>query len=123
MSAELGAVNGVLIWTERDRLPALRAFYVETLGLRPRADRPGHVDFQWGELRLTLVPHEEVRGPSRDPLRVMVNFAVDDIHAVHARLLAAGVAFIRPPEQEPWGGWLATFADPDGNTLQLMQTP
>ena len=41
----------------------------------------------------------------------------------HARLAAAGVTFTRPPELEPWGGRIATFADPDGNTLQLMQLP
>jgi predicted enzyme related to lactoylglutathione lyase len=53
----------------------------------------------------------------------MVNFAVDDIHAAHARLAAAGVTFTREPGQEPWGGWVATFSDPDGNTLQLLQLP
>ncbi len=25
------------------------------------------------------------------------------------------------PEQESWGGWVATFKDPDGNVLQLLQ--
>ena len=29
----------------------------------------------------------------------------------------------RAPEREEWGGWVATFADPDGNVLQLMQLP
>jgi len=53
----------------------------------------------------------------------MVNLAVDDIRAAHARLVGAGVTFRRPPEREAWGGWVATFADPDGNTLQLLQLP
>lgn len=101
----------------------MRDFYVETLGLTPRADRPQHVDFEWGEMRLTIVVHKEVEGASRDPLRVMINFAVDDIEAAHRRLGDAGVAFTRPPEREPWGGLIATFHDPDGNTLQLLQLP
>jgi predicted enzyme related to lactoylglutathione lyase len=53
----------------------------------------------------------------------MVNLAVDDIEVVYRRLRAAGVAFSRAPEREPWGGVVATFADPDGNTLQLMELP
>ena len=124
MSApDLGPVIGVLLYTEPARFEAMRSFYVDTLGLRPRADRERHVDFQWGEMRLTVVTHDEVRGANGDPLRVMVNLAVDDIAAVHAWLRDAGVAFIRPPEREPWGGWVATFSDPDGNTLQLLQLP
>jgi predicted enzyme related to lactoylglutathione lyase len=67
--------------------------------------------------------HDRVQGASRDPLRIMVNLAVDDIGAVHARLVRAGVVFSRPPEAEEWGGRVATFLDPDGNTIQLMQLP
>ena len=51
----------------------------------------------------------------------MVNLGVDDIHAEHERLVSQGVEFTRPPEREHWGGWVATFTDPDGNTIQLLQ--
>ena len=34
-----------------------------------------------------------------------------------------GFVFSREPAREDWGGWVATFADPDGNVLQLMQLP
>ena len=53
----------------------------------------------------------------------MLNLTVADIRAVHERLTRAGVAFSREPAREDWGGWVATFADPDGNILQLMQLP
>src|SRR5438876_12445180 len=53
----------------------------------------------------------------------MINRAVEDIGTVHARLARAVVVFTRPPEGEEWGGLVATFADPDGNTLQLLQLP
>ena len=53
----------------------------------------------------------------------MPHLGVDDIHAEHARLAAEGVEFIRVPEREHWGGWVATFSDPDGNVLQLLQFP
>ena len=48
-------------------------------------------------------------------------YGVDDIYAEAKRLSEAGVEFIRQPEQESWGGWVATFKDPDGNVLQLLQ--
>jgi len=112
-------VNGVIVWT--DDLPRLTTFYRGVLGLRPRSTRERLTNFAWGDFRLTLAVHDGVSGPSKDPERVMVNLGVADIHAVYRRLVAAGVVFTRPPEQESFGGWVATFHDPDGNTLQLLQ--
>lgn len=117
--AALGPIIGVIVST--DDLPRLVRFYRDTLGLATYHERERVVNFQWGELRLTLTRHDQVNGRSRDPLREMINFGVRDIHAAHRRLRAAGVEFLRPPQQEPWGGWIATFSDPDGNTLQLIQ--
>ena len=123
MSDQLGGVIGVIIWTDEAHFDEMRAFYVDTLGLPARVDRPGHTNFQWGNTRLTVGTHSEVRGASTEPLRTMINFHVDDLDAVHERLAAAGVEFIAPPRTEPWGGRIATFSDPDGNALQLMQLP
>jgi uncharacterized glyoxalase superfamily protein PhnB len=53
----------------------------------------------------------------------MAHLGVDDIHRQYQQLQEAGVEFIRPPEQEHWGGWIATFKDPDGNILQMLQLP
>lgn len=116
-------IAGVLIWTEAGRFGAMARFYRDRLGLTPRSDRPDFINFDWGGLRLSVSVHDGVHGASRDPLRIMVNLAVDDIEAVHARLAAAGVVFTRPPEREAWGGRVASFLDPDGNLLQLMQLP
>jgi predicted enzyme related to lactoylglutathione lyase len=114
-------VAGVIIWT--DDLARLAAFYRDTLGLTPHSVRPHFIAFKWGEMRLSLGRHRQVAGPARDPYRIMINLAVDDIHHTHAALLAKGVRFLRHPEQEHWGGWVATFLDPDGNILQLLQQP
>jgi predicted enzyme related to lactoylglutathione lyase len=119
---DITGLAGVLVWTSMERFGAMRDFYVHTLGLTPRSDRDGFVNFG-GPTRLTVAVHEGVSAPAADPLRIMVNLAVADIDATHARLSAAGVAFIRPPEPESWGGMVATFADPDGNTLQLLEIP
>ena len=53
----------------------------------------------------------------------MPHLGVDDIHSLHRRLTQQGVEFIRPPEKEGWGGWVATLKDPDGNIVQLLQFP
>ena len=114
---------GVLVWT--DQFDAMLAFYRDTLGLATRSFRPEQpfVSFEWGDVRLSISAHEQVHGIASDPFRIMLNFAVDDIEAAFARLRLAGVPFLREPETEPWGGIIATFADPDGNLLQLFQLP
>lgn len=114
-------VAGVIVWT--DRFGEMLRFYRDTLGLEPRGVKAAFANFAWGDFRLSVAAHDGVRGRARDPLRVMINFAVADVHAAHERLAARGVVFSRPPERERWGGWVATFADPDGNTLQLLQLP
>jgi uncharacterized glyoxalase superfamily protein PhnB len=54
---------------------------------------------------------------------MMPHLGVQDIHAFCQRLADQDVEFIRPPEMEHWGGWIATLKDPDGNILQLLQLP
>ena len=77
----IGHMNGVIIWT--GDLPRLREFYCVTLGMEPYSERPYFVSFKWGGLRFAIGSHDHVSGQARDPYRVMVNFDVDDIHALH----------------------------------------
>jgi predicted enzyme related to lactoylglutathione lyase len=116
-------IAGVLIWTDAERFETMARFYRDRLGLTPRTSKPDFINFDWGGVRLSVGVHDRVQGASRDPLRIMVNLAVDDIRGAHSRLAGAGVVFTRPPEREDWGGQVATFQDPDGNLLQLMQLP
>jgi uncharacterized glyoxalase superfamily protein PhnB len=44
---------------------------------------------------------------------------VRDIDATYQELSAKGVRFPMVPSDQPWGGRLALFADPDGNVLYL----
>jgi catechol 2,3-dioxygenase-like lactoylglutathione lyase family enzyme len=123
MTGKIEGIAGVLIWTEAARFEAMARFYRDRLGLTPRTSKPDFINFDWGGVRLSVSVHDRVRGASHDPFRIMVNLAVDDIRAVHARLADAGVTFTRPPETEDWGGQVASFLDPDGNLIQLMQLP
>ncbi|MGI8516126.1 MAG: VOC family protein [Acidimicrobiia bacterium] len=76
--------------------------------------------FEGGSTRLTIGVHEQVRGKARDALRILINLAVDDIDQLHDRLVGAGALCLREPSPEPWGGFVATYSDPDGNTVQTM---
>ncbi len=115
----IDGVVGITIWT--DNLERLLSFYRDTLGLTPHSVSADWVAFRFGGMRLNLGLHDEVKGPTREPYRIMINLGVEDIHREHARLVEQGVEFIRPPEQEHWGGWVTTFKDPDGNVLQILQ--
>jgi len=120
-AGSIEGLAGILVWTEADRFPAMAHFYRDTLGLTPRSAKSDFINFDWHGVRLSVGVHDRVRGTSLEPLRIMLNLTVADIRAAHARLARAGVVFSREPAREDWGGWVATFADPDGNVLQLMQ--
>ena len=117
--AIISGVVGVIIWT--DDLERLLGFYRDILGLKPHSVRAHFVSFKWGNVRLGIGAHSEVSGRTTEPYRVMVNLGVDDIQAAYDSIRSKGVEFSRPPEEEHWGGRVATFSDPDGNTIQLMQ--
>ncbi len=117
----IDGVVGVILWTED--VERLAAFYRDVLELTLHSVRPEFVAFSLGDVRLSIGRHDGVRGSASDSFRVMVNLGVQDIQQVVARLKQRGVEFIREPEQERWGGWVATFPDLDGNILQLLQQP
>jgi lactoylglutathione lyase len=111
----------------RDIGPAL-AFYRDLLGLPLQADgsAQGYAVFACDGVRLVVeaVPAD---APADEQALVGrftgLSFAVADIDAEHRRLAALGVPFAGVPERQFWGGWLATFCDPAGNGLQLVQYP
>ena len=117
------SVVGITLWT--DDLDRMLAFYRDILRLPLHSfhEDEGFAAFELGDIRFNVGRHGGVSGMSKDPLRVMPHLGVDDIHEEYVRLGAAGVEFIRIPEQEHWGGWVATLKDPDGNVLQLLQFP
>ena len=50
-----------------------------------------------------------------------IGFGVPDLRAAYEQLRAQGVRFTMVPTQQPWGGFMAMFADPDGNIFNLDQ--
>ena len=97
-------------------------FYRDVLGLPFLFSAPPQMAFfQSGTVRILIgvLPSGEPHRPAAG-----IYFNVEDIQAVHARLVERGVKFQvaphavhRTPEMELW---LAEFRDPDGNLLALM---
>jgi catechol 2,3-dioxygenase-like lactoylglutathione lyase family enzyme len=115
-------IAGVVFWT--DNLEEMVRFYQGVLGLKLHSHHGDFVAFELRPgVRLNLGRHSQVRGRAKDPHRVMLHLKVGDIVAVYNRLKDRGTVFLREPAQETWGGWVATFQDPDGNILQLLQLP
>lgn len=95
-------------------------FYEGRLGLalEHAAREHGYASFSAGPVRLGLA----VAGPEQRELigrHTGIGFAVADLTREHARLRELGVAFPMPPARQPWGGFMALFADPDGNAFYL----
>ena len=107
------------IWSED--LNKLLPFYRDVLGLRVGLETPGFVVLgDPNAPAVALGTHSEVRGRATEPARHIVGFETDDIQGDCARLKSAGVEFIEEPNQQD-GLWIATFKDPEGNLLQLLQ--
>ncbi len=51
-----------------------------------------------------------------------VTLLVDDIANAFTEMQARGVEFTNEPSTQAWGGTIATFRDPDGNILTLMES-
>jgi len=109
-------------------IDASRQFYSSKLGLPLKADgsQHGYCVFKAGNTELVV---EVVADDAPEEDRVLVgrftglSFTVRDISEKHMQLVALGVQFTGEPEKQFWGGILATFQDPSGNELQVVQQP
>lgn len=71
---------------------------------------------------LALGTHSDVHGKAADPARHMVSFDTDDIDDEVRRLKEQSVEFIEEPPSTPDAAVrVATFKDPEGNYVQLLQ--
>lgn len=108
------------IWSED--LNNLLPFYRDVIGLPVGMETPGFVVMgDPNAPALALGTHSEVHGPNPDPARHISAFETDDIDAEFARLRDQGVEFIEEPTEPGPTVRVATFKDPEGNLLQLLQ--
>ena len=96
----------------------LRSFYRDVVGLAGHPAREEALSV--AGVTVDFDGHSEVSGPAKEPARILFDLFVDDIAAEEARIASHGVQFVRSQGKEYWGGVISTFADPDGNLVQLM---
>lgn len=106
----------------------LGAWYREHLGIEPDAN--GYVSFHWrdrddperiGSTAWNPFDHDtRYFEPSRAPF--MINYRVDDLHALLEALRAEGLEVDPKVEESEFGrfGWVM---DPEGNRIELWEPP
>ncbi len=118
--ADLTPIHHVQIAMPAGGEPAARHFYGELIGLveieKPDNLKPrGGVWFDTGSIPL----HIGVEADFRPALKAHVAYQVRGLHAVRARLAAAGLTIV---EDEPLPGYGRFYvADPFGNRVELLE--
>jgi uncharacterized protein len=78
-------------------------------------------------LSLLLRPPDESRAqpPAGAPVVGLSHNVTspEAVRAVYEEALAAGATPVIPPRAAPWGGWEASFADPDGHLWDIAYNP
>ena len=116
-------LDGVMLSSQDTK--KLATFYREKVGLDQTGEyemgEDGNSAFEFGKVQFFINPHDKVRGKNKNPERFMLNFEVDDIKKTVTRLKKNKVRLIQDIYHIEGYGYIATFADLDGNYFQLVQ--
>ena len=93
--------------------------YAALLGTPPQSEAPYYVGFEVAGQHIGLVPAGAVQGMTGP----VAYWQVPDIEAKLAEVIAAGAAVKEPAHDVGGGRLVASFTDPDGNVLGLVQDP
>jgi predicted enzyme related to lactoylglutathione lyase len=98
-------------------LAAAKAVYTALLGFQPQTDGPYYVGFEAEGQQIGLVPGGGPQGMTSP----VAYWHVAGIEAKLADVTAAGAALHEAAHDVGGGRLVATFTDPDGNVLGLIQ--
>jgi predicted enzyme related to lactoylglutathione lyase len=98
-------------------LAKAKAVYTALLGIEPQADAPYYVGYDVEGQQIGLVPG----GGPEHATSPVAYWHVADIEAKLADVTAAGATVKEPPRNVGGSRLVATFTDPDGNVLGLIQ--
>jgi predicted enzyme related to lactoylglutathione lyase len=98
-------------------MEASKAVYTALLGIAPQADSSYYVGFDVEGQHIGLVPN----GGQQEMTSPVAYWQVPDIEAKLAEVTAAGATVKDPPRNVGGSRLVATFTDPDGNVLGLVQ--
>jgi len=104
-----------------------RDFYLQLgMSLESYHAEQGICIFDAGNIRL-IIESVAMNAPEDEQILVGrytgLSLSTEDISMKYQQLIESGVEFIAEPQQQYWGGWLATFVDSAGNQIQLVQEP
>ena len=94
-----------------------KAVYTALLGMPPTSDAPYYVGYEAEGQQIGLVPNGAQQGLTSPT----AYWHVADIEAKLAEVTAAGAVLKDSPRDVGGGRLVATFTDPDGNVLGLIQ--
>ena len=97
-------------------LDKAKRVYSALLGVSPQADSTYYVGYDAGGQHIGLVPGSDMTAP-------VSYWHVDDIEATLKEVSAAGATVKETPRDVGGGRLVATFTDPDGNVLGVLQDP
>ena len=98
-------------------LARAKAVYAALLGIQPQADSSYYVGFDAAGQHIGLVPGGGPQGMTSP----VAYWHVPDIEAKLAEVTAAGATVKEAPRDVGGGRLVASFTDPDGNVLGLIQ--
>jgi predicted enzyme related to lactoylglutathione lyase len=98
-------------------LSAAKPVYTALLGVPPTADASYYVGYEAEGQHIGLVPNGGPQGMTSP----VAYWHVADIEAKLAEVTAAGATVTEPARDVGGGRLVATFTDPDGNVLGLVQ--
>ena len=100
-------------------LAAAKSVYTALLGVPPSSDAPYYVGYEVEGQQIGLVPNAGSQGMTSP----IAYWHVSDIEAKLAEVITAGASVKEAPRDVGGGRLVATFTDPDGNVLGLLQDP
>ena len=98
-------------------LEKAKAVYAALLGVAPQHEAPYYVGFEAAGQHIGLVPG----GGPQAMTSLVAYWHVSDIEAKLAEVTAAGATLKEPAHDVGGGRLVASFTDPDGNVLGLVQ--
>ncbi len=110
--------NSIMIGTSD--VKRLGTFYQEVIGRKEDMGEEGWYGWSAGNTFLSIGAHSEVKGESKEPQRLILNFETNEVKEEFERISKIEGAQVIKEPYEMQGAWIATLADPDGNYFQLM---
>jgi uncharacterized glyoxalase superfamily protein PhnB len=112
-----------------EQFEALVAFYQQLSGVEPARLAEGFAQVHFDGVLLAISAQElvtrfnagaAVAGANRSAI---LEFEVDDVAAVGARLVRDNVEIVMPATRMPWGNLSLLARDPDGNLVNIFSRP